>query len=69
MRQLWEYDILLNDAETAESFEELQNQAAIMKARLNDRGAKGWELLALGNGIYVFKRLLLPRERGRLGCV
>lgn len=69
MNQKWEYEIHINSMPEADNLDVLKLQAVEMKAKLNEFGKKGWELMGAGNGIYIFKRQVMPRERGPLGNV
>ncbi len=40
-----------------------------VEAELNKLGKDGWELVSVADGLYYFRRLVLARERGRLGVV
>ena len=55
----WEYGVMATQAE-------LEPQK--LQQELDNRGSRGWELVSVDQGVYVFKRVKQPR-RAALGNV
>jgi hypothetical protein len=55
MKQTWEYRVDVIPGKTVSSPEDPTHQAAV-QSLLNQRGADGWELAAVGGYYYYFKR-------------